>query len=102
MIRDLSESLRKILTQPGLPSELAAAHVVFDRPADTFAPSQTTISLFLYDIREDVERRDNGPMITRNNGTILTKAPPFRVACSYLVTAWPVGGSEPVLQEHEL
>ena len=32
----------------------------------------------------------------------MRQPPPLRVACTYLVTAWPVGGSELTLQEHEL
>ena len=55
MIHDLSETLRAILTQPGLPPELGGAHIVFDRPADTFNPTQTTVDVFLYDLRENLE-----------------------------------------------
>jgi hypothetical protein len=32
----------------------------------------------------------------------ITHAAPLRLACSYLVTAWPVGGTELALQEHRL
>ncbi len=102
MIRDISQTLKKILTQPGLPSELAAAQIVFDRPSETFNPQRTTIDLFLYDIRENVELRDNEPIITRSNGQATIRPPPLRVASSYLVTAWPVGGQELPLQEHRL
>ena len=102
MIRDLSETLRAMLTQPGLPAELAAAQIVFERPVESFNPSQTTIDLFLYDIRENLELRSNEPLIERRNGQALIHRPPLRVACTYLVTAWPVGGSELVLQEHRL
>ena len=105
MIRDLSETLRAILDDPALAAEfpeLAAARVVFDRPTEQFNPQQTTIDLFLYDVRENMELRSNEPVIERNNGTATIHRPPMRVACSYLVTAWPVGGAEPPLQEHRL
>jgi hypothetical protein len=102
MIRDLSETLRAILTQPGLPAELASAQIVFERPVESFNPSQTTVDLFLYDIRENMELRSNEPIIERNNGQAVIRHPPLRVACTYLVTAWPVGGAELVLQEHRL
>jgi len=74
MIQDLSQTLRAILTQPGLPSELSAAHIVFDRPGDTFNPSQTVIDLFLYDLRENLELRSNDSALTRVNGAVPTCA----------------------------
>ena len=105
MIRDLSETLRAILDDPTLATdfpELAAAQIVFDRPAETFNPTQTTIDLFLYDIRENMELRSNEPRHERLNGQTRIHRPPMRVACSYLVTAWPVGGTDLALQEHRL
>lgn len=102
MIRDLSETLRKILTQTGMPPELTAAQIVFDCPAETFTPQQTTVDLYLYDIRENVELRSNEPTTERFNGQTRFHRPPLRVACSYIVTAWPEGREEPRLQEHRL
>jgi hypothetical protein len=105
MIDDLSRSLRAILDDPGLAAsfpELAAAQISFERPSETFNPAQTTVDLFLYDIRENVELRDNQPSVTRLNGQVAIRRPPLRVACWYLVTAWPAGGVEPPLQEHRL
>jgi hypothetical protein len=105
MIRDLSQTLRAILDDPALAPtfpELAAAQIVFDRPTEPFTPAQTTLNLFLYDVRENVELRSNEPIIERLNGQVTIHRPPVRVACSYLVTAWPVGGQELALQEHRL
>lgn len=104
MIRDLSQTIRAILTQPNIPAELARAQIVFDRPTEQFKPSQTSVDVFLYDIRENVELRSNEPIVERQNGQALIHAPPMRVACSYLITAWPVGvsGDELFLQEHRL
>jgi hypothetical protein len=105
MIDDLSRSLRAILDDPGLATpfpELSAAQISFERPSETFAPAQTTVDLFLYDVRENVELRDNEPNVTRLNGQVAIRRPALRVACSYMVTAWPVGGVEPPLQEHRL
>lgn len=107
MIRDLSESLRALVEDPkwgrAFP-ELAHAQIAFDRPADDFNPSQPTIELFLFDVRENVELRTNEPQVRRLNGTVATSRPPQRVACSYLVTAHAVGvtGTELALQEHRL
>lgn len=105
MIRDLSETLRAILDDPGLDGsfpELAAAQIVFDQPVESFKPTQTTVDLFLYDVRENMELRSNEPVVKRNNGQAMIQPAPLRVVCSYLVTAWSVGGAEPALQEHRL
>ena len=105
MIRDLSLTLQAILDDPALAAnfpELAAAQIVFDRPAESFNPTPTTIDLFLYDIRENMELRSNEPTLKRLNGQVEIQRPPLRVACSYLITAWPVGGTDLVLQEHRL
>jgi hypothetical protein len=103
MIDDLSQTLRTILTRSGQ-DPLKSAQIVFDRPADPFRPQQATVDLFLYDIREDVELRNNEPVIERTNGQVITHSPPLRVACSYLVTAWPGGetGDEAALLEQRL
>lgn len=104
MIRDLSATLDALLTQVGLPPELAAAQIIFDRPTEPFTPPQTTVDLFLYDIRENVELRSSEPLCRRpfNQQFLTVEPPPMRVACSYLVTAWPVGGADLALQEHRL
>jgi hypothetical protein len=103
MIDDLSQTLRTMLTRGG-PEPLKSAQIVFDRPADPFTPQQTTVDLFLYDIREDLELRSNEPVIERQSGQVITHRPPLRVACSYLVTAWPGGltGDAAVLLEQRL
>ncbi len=111
MIEDLSKTLRALLSEQGemafrepakLPPELAEAEILFDHPVESFNPQQTTINLFLYDIRENVELRSNELQVVRTNGKVSTRQPPLRIACSYLVTAWPVGGADVALQEHRL
>jgi hypothetical protein len=96
MIRDLSETLGALLT-PAVSADLS-----FDRPTDTFQPAQTTINLFLYDIRENVELRNNEPTLRRQGAEARKEPPPVRIECAYVVTAWPVGGSDLALQEHRL
>ncbi|NEO72502.1 Pvc16 family protein [Moorena sp. SIO3H5] len=105
MIRDLSQVLRRILEDTRLSSrfpELAEAQISFERPSETFSPGQTTVNLFLYDIRENLELRSNEPTIEMRDGQAIIHNPPKRIACSYLVTAWPIGGEELPLQEHRL
>jgi uncharacterized protein DUF4255/carboxypeptidase family protein len=102
MLRDLSESLQALLTQPGLPPELGSAVVSFDRPSDPFTPAQTTVNLFLFEIRENRELRNNEPVIRRQGNQAIVEPPPMRVSCRYLITAWPVGNLDLALQEHRL
>ncbi|MBZ5561537.1 MAG: Pvc16 family protein [Acidobacteriia bacterium] len=102
MIQDLSQTLRAILTQPGLPTELGKALIAFDRPSDPYSPTQTTINLFLYDLRENLELRNNEPVVTTSAGQASIATAPMRLACTYLVTAWPVGGTDLPLQEQQL
>ena len=70
MLRDLSESLQALLTQPGLPPELGSAVVSFDRPSDPFTPAQTTVNLFLFEVRENRELRNNEPVIWRQGNPL--------------------------------
>ena len=85
MIRDLSETMQALLTQPGLPPELAAATVSFDRPTDPFTPTQTTIDVFLFDIRERVDLRFTEYEVRKTNQQATLSRPPLRVACSYQI-----------------
>jgi hypothetical protein len=102
MIRDLSETLQALLSQPGLPPELAAAVLNFDRPQDPFNPPQTTVDVFLFDIRERLDLRFTEYEITRTNQQATLSRPPLRVVCSYLITAWPVGEPDLAFAEHRL
>jgi hypothetical protein len=102
MISDLSETLRAILTQPGLPAALADAHIVFDRPTEPFNPTQTTVDLFLYEIRENHDLRSDPRGQPTGSGAQTGSVASISLACSYLVTAWPVSGPELALQEQNL
>jgi Pvc16 N-terminal domain/Carboxypeptidase regulatory-like domain len=104
MINDLSLLLRKILNNPSAPNPLRSAQIAFDRPTDPYNPGQATVNLFLYDIHENVDLRTNVPIIEKNNGQAIIHRPPIRIACSYMVTAWPdqLVGEALVLQEQLL
>jgi Pvc16 N-terminal domain/Carboxypeptidase regulatory-like domain len=105
MIRDLDETLQKVLQDPTFAQqfpELSGADIVFDRPADPFNPAKTTVNLFLYDVRENTELRDNDFDVVQVNGQTFTRPAALRLSCSYMATAWPVGGTELALQEHRL
>ncbi len=75
-------------------SLLSEAVINFDRPVENYeGEASGTVSLFLFDIRENLELRSNEPIIERKDGKATIQRPPKRVACSYLVTAW-YGGAE--------
>jgi len=104
-IDDLSATLKAVLQDPTFATmfpELAGADIIFDRPTDTLAPPKTSVDLFLYDIRENLDLRLNEVTTTRVGNQVLTHPAPLRLACSYLATAWPVGGVDPPFQEQRL
>jgi hypothetical protein len=105
MIDDLSKTLKAVLHDPAFATqfpELNGAEIVFDRPVDPFTPANTTIDVFLYDLRENLELRLNEVTTTKVGNQIVTHPAALRLACSYLMTAWPVGGADLALQEHKL
>lgn len=90
MIHDVDACLSALLKAEALRDTEAA--VVFDAPTTTWAARRTgpTIDVFLYDLREDVTRREaqtrperdeNGRITGRRRGTRFFKL-------SYLLTAW--------------
>jgi hypothetical protein len=102
MINEVTDSLEAFLKQPGLPPPLRDAAIRFDRPTDPFSIDQTTVNLFLFEIRENLDLRSNEPVIRRVDNQSFVEPPPYRAECEYLVTAWPVGGPDLPKQEHQL
>ena len=96
MINDLSRTLKHLLqtvaeSEPQLFPLLHGKTIEFARPDKEYKPNpQGSVSLFLYDIRENRELRSNEPIrVVNNNGQSTVARSPTRVVCSYLVTAWP-------------
>ena len=102
MIHEVTESLEAFLKQPGLNPPLSNAAIRFDRPTEPYSLDQTTVNLFLFEVKENLELRSNEPVVRRIGGQSLIEPPPYRVQCLYLVTAWPVGGTDLPKQEHQL
>lgn len=114
MFKDLDDSLQTFLLGT-LPSNLAEqVEISFAAPDEQFQPSSSaslTINLFLYDIRENLQLRTqewNYQRLTSaengsNTRTYVSKtAPPVRVDCSYLITAWSSQTNSTVRDEHHL
>lgn len=100
MFSDVDESLRELLTAD-MPIQGGEVDISFERPTREWANRLTkpALSLFLSDIRERIDHRDEAPYANYNaNGTVTRRRPPRRIDLCYLVTAW---AKEP-LDEHRI
>ncbi|MFI6621829.1 DUF4255 domain-containing protein [Streptomyces sp. NPDC050528] len=90
MIHEIDEALRRLLRARALPG--GVAEVVFDAPTRDWAARRNapTVDAYLYDIREEVARRERGAMALRDAAGTVTerRQPPRWFRLSYLVTAW--------------
>ncbi|MFG2491794.1 DUF4255 domain-containing protein [Streptomyces caniferus] len=90
MIHEVDEALRRVLRGGALPD--AAGDVAFEAPNRDWAARRNTPTLnaYLYDIREDVARRERGAIAERDaRGVVVRRRqPPRWFRLSYLVTAW--------------
>lgn len=107
MIHDLDKTVEELLAQELPPELVSQVTISFATPDDQFPPTSVTlpaIDLFLYDVRENRELRNNEWIVERqSNGTATKKRSPVRVECSYLVTAWPSESApNPAQDEHHL
>ncbi|BAY14130.1 DUF4255 domain-containing protein [Calothrix sp. NIES-2098] len=107
MIDDLDRTLEELLKRSLPPDLVRQVSISFATPDPQFPPPSVTlpaIDLFLYDIREKRELRNNEWLVERqSNGTVAKKPPLVRVDCSYLITAWPSESSTtPIRDEHRL
>ncbi len=89
MITEVDGALRALIEREAADS--ADVEVVFDAPTKDWAGRRNipTIDVYLYDIREDLRRRERG-LINEYDGTTITarRLPPRHFKLSYLVTAW--------------
>ncbi|MGY2746757.1 DUF4255 domain-containing protein [Pseudarthrobacter sp. O4] len=90
MIAQIDDALRALVRNEALGA--SEVEVVFDAPTKDWAARRNapTVNLYLYDIREDVRRRERGFSEQRgDNGYVRTRRPaPRHFKLSYLVTAW--------------
>jgi hypothetical protein len=91
VIHDVDESLRGLLARDVLNGS-TDVEISFEAPTTDWAARRTvpTVDVYLYDIREDLERRDVMYEDIRDEAGRVTarRPPPRRFALSYLVTAW--------------
>ena len=90
MIQDVDDTLRQIILSDALDG--SGADLAFDAPTKDWGARRNTptVDLYLYDIREDTERRQVGyGRVLERSGKVIERRPaPRRFALSYLVTAW--------------
>lgn len=87
MIGDIDEALRSLIR-----GEVGSdVEVVLDAPTKDWAARRNapTVDVYLYDIREDLRRRERGWIDVRDHGVLIGRRPaPRFFKLSYLVTAW--------------
>ena len=90
MIHDVDESLRALAERDIING--AGAEIAFDAPTKDWATRRNapTLNFYLYEIREDLERRFAQYEELRGEDGLVAerKLPPRRFKLSYLVTAW--------------
>ncbi|MGI5281990.1 DUF4255 domain-containing protein [Nonomuraea polychroma] len=90
MIHEVDAVLRGLIREEALSG--ADVEVVLDAPTREWAARRNTptVNMYLYDLREDLRRRQQGTLTERDaDGAATTRhAPPRYVRLSYLITAW--------------
>ncbi|WP_448574197.1 DUF4255 domain-containing protein [Trichothermofontia sp.] len=110
MLDDLDRTLATLLTRE-LPPALVEADsssrvtISFAAPDSEFTTQVQlpALSLFLYDVQENLElRRVVSSLERQSTGRGVHHLPSARVDCSYLITAWPARIPNPFEDEHRL
>ena len=100
MIQDVDATLKELLVQ-NVPIDASAIDIKFEMPNKDWSAtvSKPTINLFLYDVRENHELRDNTRLFNRTGPDAGTESPaPVRVDLAYLITVWTTD----IADEHQL
>ncbi|GAA1948943.1 DUF4255 domain-containing protein [Amycolatopsis minnesotensis] len=100
MIHEVDDALRALIVDGSwLDSQI---EVVFEAPTSDWAARRNapTVNVFLYDVREDLARRDSGRLEEHDEDGKLVgwRSPPRWYHLSYLVTAWTTRAQD----EHRL
>ncbi|GAB4324329.1 MAG: hypothetical protein Kow0010_06170 [Dehalococcoidia bacterium] len=90
MFSDVDETIRALLVGD-IPIERDEIDISFDRPTREWSSrlSKPTLNLFLADVRERAELRDQAPWQQRDaTGAIVARPKPRRVDLAYIISAW--------------
>ncbi|MFN8499780.1 MAG: Pvc16 family protein [Anaerolineae bacterium] len=91
MLNDLDETLKQLLIQKAgfAPADM---DIIFDIPTRdwaTQAVTRPTVNLYLFDIRENLERREMAWAAEPSTGSaVRLKRRPVRIDLSYMITCW--------------
>ena len=90
MIHEVDSALRTLIEREA--AGMRDVEIVFDAPTREWAGRRNspTIDVYLYDIREDLRRRERGMhnVYDESNTVVSRRLPPRHFKLSYLVTAW--------------
>jgi hypothetical protein len=89
VIHEVDHALRTLIEHEALAG--TDVEVAFDAPTKDWAARRTvpTVDVYLYDIREDLRRRERGLLNSYEGPRVITRSlPPRYFKLSYLVTAW--------------
>jgi Pvc16 N-terminal domain len=90
VIYEVDQALRGLVRRDALPG--TDVEIVFDAPTKDWASRRNapTVDIYLYDIREDMRRRERGVINEYDSaGRVVDRhLPPRYFKLSYLVTAW--------------
>ena len=89
MIHEVDSALRTLIEREA--DGMRDVEIVFEAPTREWAGRRNspTIDVYLYDIREDLRRRERGMhQVYENNVVVSRHLPPRHFKLSYLVTAW--------------
>jgi Pvc16 N-terminal domain len=90
VIHAVDESLRKLVLQDAVNG--SGVEISFEAPTKEWSARRNapTVSIYLYDVREDLERRDvEFERVRGEDGRVVQyRPPPRRFKLSYLVTVW--------------
>jgi uncharacterized protein DUF4255/carboxypeptidase family protein len=88
MLNDIHNALQRLLYDHGR-MDAAEIDVKFEAPAKEWAGSLTrpTVNLFLFDIRENTEKRETNMQTIRGNGKAERRMAPRRIDLRYMVSA---------------
>ena len=99
-IADLDEGLRTLLKRELDKHGFEGVEIAFDAPSKEWSGKLTgpSVDLFLYDMREALDRASSTPSERRTNGVAIISDPPLQLELTYAVTAW----TKAVEDEHRL